>query len=775
MCKLGRKLAAICLVSLSLHSALIAQEKDGEKVTGQKYALLIGVRQYDKTELEPLPFTEADVRDLATVLKDAGYDSVVLMTQTVGAEETRYLPTAENIRRELKLLLGELGESDSILVALAGHGVEFRGSEEVYFCPADAKPSSKGNLVAFSDIYKELETCQAGFKLLLVDACRKDPVANATRRATVSVESVTRPQRRVPPGGVAALFSCSSGEFAHESKLLKHGVFFHYVIEGLRGQADLDGDKKITLPELELYTKKNVPAKVREEFANRQMPDLIGKTRGLSPLTTVETAESLAEQGKELLDRGEYVRAISRFDAALRKDPKNAWVYFQRGYASHENGDYDRAIADYTESLRLNPDDGAAYNNRGLAHYYKDEHDLAIADFTRALRLDSKDTLALQNRGNAYRQRGDHDLALADYNAALTLEPENVGVLLDRGHAYRLHKDLAKARRDFDRAIKLDPDNELAWSNRGHLLSDLDEVDNAIADFTQAIRLNADEPEYLQNRGWLYLNKKLQFAKALDDYSAWVRLDPDSADALRGKVSCLARLGRGEEALRLCEELQKRDPEDGHNHCSRGEALFYLAKFAEAEIAFEKAVARFSRPDASDEDQAHAHLNRYNLANTLLEKGEIAKAEKLFRTLIEANAEDADSLNDLAYLLIEQGRQLDEAEQLIRRAMAVDRKKHEAAGRTGKIPADVLHTANLGWCLAKRGSVTEGLALLEQVARADRTQTAQFFNVLGDVHHLAGQPEEAKQAWKKALAVARADAVDQRRRAEAEKKLAGVK
>src|SRR4029077_7158520 len=40
-----------------------------------------------------------------------------------------------------------------------------------------------------------------------------------------------------PPRGVAALFSCSSGQIAWESDKLKHGVFFHYVIEGLRGEA----------------------------------------------------------------------------------------------------------------------------------------------------------------------------------------------------------------------------------------------------------------------------------------------------------------------------------------------------------------------------------------------------------------------------------------------------------------------------------------------------------------------------------------------------------
>src|SRR5262249_48586773 len=39
------------------------------------------------------------------------------------------------------------------------------------------------------------------------------------------------------PGGVAALFSCKPGQFARETDTLKHGVFFHFVLQGLRGEA----------------------------------------------------------------------------------------------------------------------------------------------------------------------------------------------------------------------------------------------------------------------------------------------------------------------------------------------------------------------------------------------------------------------------------------------------------------------------------------------------------------------------------------------------------
>ena len=49
--------------------------------------------------------------------------------------------------------------------------------------------------------------------------------------------SKTRPLVPDPPGGIAAFFSCSTGQQSFESDTLKHGIFTHHVIEGLKGGA----------------------------------------------------------------------------------------------------------------------------------------------------------------------------------------------------------------------------------------------------------------------------------------------------------------------------------------------------------------------------------------------------------------------------------------------------------------------------------------------------------------------------------------------------------
>ena len=88
-----------------------------------------------------------------------------------------------------------------------------------------------------------MKDCQAGFELLLADVCRRDPRPTFDRspKEPVKLQSVSRPQTRKPPEGVAAFFSCSPGEQAYESPKLERGVFFHYVVEGLKGKAAKDG------------------------------------------------------------------------------------------------------------------------------------------------------------------------------------------------------------------------------------------------------------------------------------------------------------------------------------------------------------------------------------------------------------------------------------------------------------------------------------------------------------------------------------------------------
>ncbi len=242
----------------------------------EHYALLIGVRQYIPTELTDLKYTENDVVKLAEVLRQRGYqpDNIVLMTQTTGADRAGLLPTSDNIRHQLKLLLGGLDRSDTILIAVSGHGVQFLGEEVDYFCPMDAKLADRSTLVSLKEIYDQLDACGAAGKLLLVDACRDDPqtdLSKSTKKIELEPVHEKRPSV-VVEGGAIALKSCSRTQQSFEDPRLEHGIFFYHLIEGFKGAADLDGDGEITVSELESHTTKRVKDYARSQLGVIQIP-----------------------------------------------------------------------------------------------------------------------------------------------------------------------------------------------------------------------------------------------------------------------------------------------------------------------------------------------------------------------------------------------------------------------------------------------------------------------------------------------------------------------
>lgn len=202
-----------------------------------RYAVLVGIEDYEHADLRspPLKYAVDDAQELGEVLTAAGYQ-VVLLTDDTGQADPKRKPTRANIDAAIRAVLAKCSRGDTVLLAFAGHGLQFAGSEEqdAYFCPADARPfaEKRESLVSFKQIYKELEASFAGTKLILVDACRNDPDPTRGRDALAA-------DRVQPPRGVGALFSCSPGQRAFENDSLKHGIFFYHVIEKLRAGGPL--------------------------------------------------------------------------------------------------------------------------------------------------------------------------------------------------------------------------------------------------------------------------------------------------------------------------------------------------------------------------------------------------------------------------------------------------------------------------------------------------------------------------------------------------------
>jgi tetratricopeptide (TPR) repeat protein len=488
-----------------------------------KHALLVGVSDYDSGRLAPLRYTENDVEELAAILKgpETGFVGVRLLTTGRGKARAADAPTASNVREALAALLARRKRDDIVLVALSGHGLSLRDDaarkEESYFCPCDAQLNDRTSLICLGDLFKQLDDSGAGVKLLLVDACRDDP----GQGRSIDADSVPR-----PPRGIAALFSCSSGERAFETaKLGKkgHGVFFHHVLEGLRGKAQ-DDDREVTWARLTEYVTKQVPHAVPRIIGGgaRQTPHLVTNLVGPSPVLLRGGAprELKTEAGKQHLEQ--FLAGPSK-EAASKPDPQASRACNDRGTAHAAKKDYDKAIAYFSEAIRLDPKFAGAYRNRALAYEEKGDLQKALEDYAVAIEIEPTNSRAYYYRGLVHVRQKEADKAIADFSEAIRLDPAFPYAYNDRGVAYAGKKRYDLALKDYNRAIELAPKYALAYQNRGVAYVAQEQLDKAIADFSQAIKLVPQFPAPYLHRGNAYKTKG-DYAAANRDYATFSKL-----------------------------------------------------------------------------------------------------------------------------------------------------------------------------------------------------------------------------------------------------------
>jgi hypothetical protein len=92
-------ISSIRLICLSgLLGALLSSAGPVFGADGKKYALLVGVTEYDHASLAPLKYTENDVEELARLLqrRTAGFDTVNVLTVSRGKTH-RKAPIAANV------------------------------------------------------------------------------------------------------------------------------------------------------------------------------------------------------------------------------------------------------------------------------------------------------------------------------------------------------------------------------------------------------------------------------------------------------------------------------------------------------------------------------------------------------------------------------------------------------------------------------------------------------------------------------------------------------
>ncbi len=199
------------LLSLVAVAAAIAFAVIGGSVGAwaeRRVALVVGNSNYKSPGIS-LPNPRNDAEDVSAVLKTLGFE----VKTTVDAS-----------KRDMDLALADFArratDADAALFFYAGHAMQFQGRN--YLMPTDAELedeiSVRYQMVGLQDVTAALDRAN-GVKIMILDACRNNPLANRLQGALRGLSSPTRGLARIDKTqGMVVAYATAADEVAQDGQ-----------------------------------------------------------------------------------------------------------------------------------------------------------------------------------------------------------------------------------------------------------------------------------------------------------------------------------------------------------------------------------------------------------------------------------------------------------------------------------------------------------------------------------------------------------------------------
>jgi tetratricopeptide (TPR) repeat protein len=223
-------------------------------------------------------------------------------------------------------------------------------------------------------------------------------------------------------------------------------------------------------------------------------------------------------------------------------------------------------------------------------------------------------------------------------------------------------------------------------------------------------------------------------SEALQAIRAARKRFPEQQDFLRLEAETLADMGRVDEAVALLQPQLKGSVEDFDEYLTISGLYTQAGRGREAIEAARKALT-LAPADRADL-QAAALIT---LSSAQDRAGDTAGSEESLRRVLAKEPDNATALNNLGYFLVERNQRLNEALELIQRAVRVE-------------PTNSSFLDSLGWVYFKLGQLENAERHLKEAARRNST-SATIQEHLGDLYHRQGKMNLAREAWQKALSL----------------------
>jgi tetratricopeptide (TPR) repeat protein len=344
--------------------------------------------------------------------------------------------------------------------------------------------------------------------------------------------------------------------------------------------------------------------------------------------------------------------------------------------------------------VKNSPDNATAHFQLGLAYAATQNVGQAESEWRQASKLQPGMMEPLRALASLAIHRGDQSLLEETGGKLMMLDPRSPEGYVLHGQALLMKKDQAGAEADLKRAISVAPDNAAGYARMGDLRAAQKKFDEAQKYYSQALQRNPAALDALTGLVNVALEQK-QLPTALRVVQDQIAKVPDNSGfyVLLGQVEL-----RNQDSAKAEQAFQKATDLDKNNV----NAFLLLSSVEISRGSVDQAIAGYRSALASNPRDIRIYVALGSLLET---RNQWEEAEGLYKKALEIQPDYALAANNLAYLMLEHGGNVNVALSLAQ------------IGRKG-MPDSPNSADTLGWAYYQQGVYNAAIDLFQEAIKS---------------------------------------------------------